>query len=91
MARLFTDKTENGSSDVYELTVPSGAVAVFGTFDGATITISVSIDNTNFIDSEVFTTEGVKRFDFIRGGYVKATLSDAGASTSISVDIREEV
>lgn len=88
---LFTDRTTDGTSDAYEIEAIRGAVAVTGTFDGAEVDIEMSIDGgTTYVSTETITAASIKIFQFIKRGLVRAVVSSAGASTSLTVKVRLE-
>lgn len=64
----------------------SGDLFISGTFDGATVTLYGSMDNTTFAAyaSGVFTAPTIYRLE-TRMRYLKATITGAGGSTNISV------
>lgn len=61
---------------------------VFGTFDSATVTIEASLDGTNWtpIDNGEFT-EPLLRTLRLKNCSLRATMTDAGASSSVTVQI----
>lgn len=87
---LFSERTTDGTSEAFEVVEPRGAIAVSGTFDGATVTIESSIDGTTFIETEQATTDSMIVFEFIKGGKFRAVVSSAGASTSLTVKLALE-
>lgn len=87
---LLNTQTTNATSDAFVLSSPKGAVAVSGTFDTATIAIQMSIDGTIWTEAETFTSAGLKVFQFIKRGQVRAVLTSAGGSTSLTVKLEQE-
>lgn len=68
------------------LNVPrEGSLFIFGTFDGATVTIQDSMDGTEWFDvpSGAFTAKSRANYQ-THAQYVRAVVSGAGASTSVS-------
>lgn len=89
---LFSTQTTNGTSDAIELTEGKGAIAVSGTFDSCSIAIEMSIDGgSTYITTDTITSSAVRVFNFIKRGKVRAVLSSAGGSTSITVKLQPEV
>jgi hypothetical protein len=90
VADLLTDETAD--------TVGTGAshsgactVYVYGTWDGANVTIQVSPDDTNYVNADLFGADtfrgnGAVGIDGKGTYYVRAVLTDAGSSTSISAE-----
>ena len=91
-ALLFNARTTDGNSDPYEIPARKvGAsriftVHVFGTFNGATVTLEVSYDGSTYIaiPSASWTSASVQNLD-IRTRYIRAVIASAGGSTSLSV------
>jgi hypothetical protein len=65
---------------------PVFTAMAFGTFDGATVTLEVSPDGTEWVSAYAFTSEEVK---LIEGTFyaIRGTVSSAGASTSLSLTV----
>lgn len=82
---LFNDQQANDTSDPAKCASPV-SVFVEGDFDGATITLSVSrTENGAYVDIENTTVAAVINVDINGIFYLKAALTDAGGSTSITV------
>ena len=89
---LFENRTTDGTSDYLKLVEPFGAVAISGTFDGASVAIEASLDDgTTYIVSDTLTVASIKRFEFVKNGKMRAVISSAGASTSLTIKIITEV
>jgi hypothetical protein len=97
MDLLLDAATGNGSGDVAGgaalAAYPVKNIWCWGTFDGCTATVEVSPDNSNWFDALdangdplAFTSKGVKAVD-ARAAYYRATVSSAGAETSVSCGI----
>lgn len=93
MARtIAANMTANGSSSpplVYTGSAAFGTfvnLQVFGIFNGATVTIEARIDGTNWtpLDGGVFTTPKLTTLR-LRSADLRATLSNAGASTDVTI------
>jgi hypothetical protein len=84
--QIFTARTTDGSSASFESNGRVVTVVVNGTFDGATVTIEVSPNlGTTWIPTTVtFTSAGVQNFVSGVGFSHRATVSSAGASTSLN-------
>ena len=88
---LFSDRTTDGTSDSMTLTESRGAVSVTGTFDGATAAIQMSIDDgTTWVETDSVTSASMNVFQFIKRGKIRAVISSAGASTSLTVAVQQE-
>lgn len=86
MAKLFSDASSNHSSDSINWSGGTGTFWVWGTFDGATIKLEASPDGSNWFDvgtAATLTQKGVAAFA-LGTCKLRATLVDAGASTSLS-------
>ena len=91
---LFSNQTSNGNSSV--IVVPPRrpnksekyTVIVFGTFDGCTVKLQASADNSTFVDipSASWTSATVVNLE-MHVPFIRANLSSAGASTSVSLYI----
>lgn len=89
-AQLMTARTTNGSDGAVPWAGGEGLLSVWGTPDGCMVQISFSPDNgTTFIDTDgaSLLAAGSVRVAYPIG-LLKATISSAGASTSMSVQIR---
>jgi len=101
---LFTNQTVDGSSIAFRLRPDDGnredqsILLVYGTWDGATVTLTVSNDRDGtFVPLRdaygaqigVFTADSGVSVDAGKHAFGKLTLSDAGASTSISAEHEE--
>jgi hypothetical protein len=64
-------------------------VYVYGTFDGCTVKIQASLDNSTWIDitNASYTTAKVDNIT-INTNYIRAVVSNDGASTSVSAHIK---
>lgn len=93
MQYLLNAATANGAGPVCGgnamASYPNKGVQVVGTFDGATVTITVSLDGVNFgsaLDGDdvalTFTAAGTQRLD--GQWFVKATITNAGAATNLT-------
>jgi hypothetical protein len=88
MPTLFKNKTDDGDGTIIDWNGndnPAG-IQVEGTWDGATVTIKGSYnDGVTYKDpaNAVFTEDTITDIE-IATGKVKATISDAGAATSLS-------
>jgi len=83
---LLTARTTDGTdgAEPWSSNGP-GTLHVFGTWDGATVTISGSGDGVNFDVpvGAIYTSDSIEEFE--AGNInVKATISSAGASTSLT-------
>jgi hypothetical protein len=87
---LLTEETDDVSSGIYTLSNPVGAVAVFGTFDDATVTIEASLDKENFVTVKEITSEELLRFELVKNAHIRATISSAGAGTELTVQLQLE-
>ena len=89
---LFSERTTDGTSQAFTVDSSRGAVAVSGTFDGATVALEASIDGgTTFISCTEVTEAAIKAFQATRGTKIRATISSAGASTSLTVNLQPEL
>lgn len=88
---FFAAKTTNGAGTDLGWNGGRGAFAVFGTFNGATVTFSASPDGgMTFIDlgsDAVLTAAGVVNFDLPAGFALRAALSAVGGSTSLTASL----
>ena len=90
---LFTARTTNGSSTAHELNRSSASLFVWGTFDSCSVKLEISPNaGTDYVDGPTdwtFTAAGFVEIRVcpVEAGYVRATLSSAGAGTSINVRI----
>ena len=88
LLRLQNDATANGSTDATTWPGGVGTFHSFGTHDGETNTLQVSLDGgTTYIavgTDTTLTADGIGTFELPKGAKIRATLSSAGASTSIS-------
>lgn len=91
MAKLLDSATSDG--DGPEVTLngnQGGEIQISGTWDGATVTLKGSLDNgatyTEPPDSlGRFTSDTIEALNFHAPGKIRATISNAGASTNISM------
>lgn len=72
---------------------PTKTVFVWGTFDGATVTIEISPDGVEWFDAPnsdgdplEFTAKGVENID-VQCAYIRAVVTNAGASTEVSAAV----
>jgi len=91
MPTFFENKTDDGDSAVIDWNgnCNPGSLQIVGVFDGATVTITGSMnDGANYTApvNSSFTSEVITPFEMATGK-VKATISNAGASTSLSAYI----
>lgn len=90
MSRIvfFTDQTTNETSSPFSISDGGmKQVKVTGVFDGAVLTPEADFDVDDFaslVDS-TFCDEGIRMIYTIPGQRIRFTLSDVGASTSITV------
>ena len=87
---LFSEQTTDATSSSHQLTEFRGVVAVSGTWDGASVALELSVDDSEFISSDTVTSDSMRAFQFMKGGYIRAVITSAGASTSLTVEVREE-
>jgi hypothetical protein len=91
MPQLLNNATTDGAGtaiDWYGNPNP-GTLQINGTWDGATVTISGSIDDgSNYIAplNSAYTSNVIVNFD-MAVGKIKATVSNAGASTNLNAYI----
>lgn len=85
MVTLFAARTTDGNSSSKPWNGGYGTFFVFGTFNGCTVKLQWSPDGTNWADvaDASFTAAGQINFE-VAGGYVRANVSSAGGSTSIT-------
>jgi hypothetical protein len=84
--------TEDGAVESKQVGGGSFELFISGAFDGASVALERSIDNTTWVpvfadtDGTAYaqTTAGAIRFD-LAGGYVRANVSSAGDSTDLDV------
>lgn len=86
---LMTARAANGTDGAVGWSGGRAMLSVWGTFNGATVTISFSPDGTTYIDSPsaVFTAADSPIVDY-PAGTLKATISSAGGSTSLNAKIQ---
>lgn len=86
---LLSLRTTNGNNGGnYILQTHIFSIASFGTFNGCTVALEVSLNNgTNYVfaDDTAFTAEGVKTIQLKPGAYLRGNVTNAGASTNISL------
>lgn len=86
---LLSAQTSNGSGSPATWNGGGvGTVFVYGTWDSAQVDIEVSPDGSTWValgGDMAFTEDGVQNFDLAAGVKVRATVTSAGASTSVSV------
>lgn len=89
---LFNNRTTDGTSQAFTVDSPRGAVAISGTFDGATVALEASIDGgTTYISCTSVTEAAIKAFQATSDTRIRATISSAGASTSLTVNLQPEL
>ena len=84
---LLTDAAVNGSSASYSVWGPRLAFQFAGTWNGATISLETSLDEGttwNTITGHAYTTDTAKVVWVTRGMLVRATITNAGASTVLN-------
>lgn len=84
--QLFAARTTNGSATATENTSYLQTVYCWGTFDGATVTIEGSPNNTEWFSLTSFTAKGVKGIG-VNARYLRGTVSGAGAATSLTLTV----
>jgi regulation of enolase protein 1 (concanavalin A-like superfamily) len=86
---LFSARTTNGNSS--SVLHPGGPVLLIirGTLGGATVKLQVSDDGTNWVDLQyaAFTAESAVLMDLPINTPIRAVVSGAGGSTSVTVAI----
>lgn len=89
MNKLFTARTTDGSSDgSYGAPDFNRArmIVAWGTWDGATLTMEVSVDDTTWVALEdgAFTVDTAKTMLLPASVQLRATVASAGGSTSLN-------
>jgi hypothetical protein len=81
--KLFDGATADGPGDA--VTVHRGAVAfaAAGTFDGATVTLQLSLDGQEWFDVASLGSKDIKLVD-MPPAIIRASISGAGGSTSVT-------
>lgn len=88
---LFSARATDGTSTAFSVETSRGAVAITGTFGGATVSLEASIDGgTTFVSCTSVTAAAIKAFQAMRRIFIRAVISGAGASTSITVNLQPE-
>tara|TARA_R110002020_G_scaffold132746_7_gene296363 strand:+ start:5646 stop:5936 length:291 start_codon:yes stop_codon:yes gene_type:complete len=86
--QLFTNQTANGSSIAAQASKTQFmTLFIDGTWDGATVIMEVSPDNTNWIavrNNASWTDSGADNFYANEGVWMRLTVSGAGASTDLN-------
>ena len=86
---LLNAKTTNGAGT--DLIVRDGGfklLRIYGTFDGATVTLSIDFNgSTTFVTDSAYTAQGVYYVNSKVGLTYRATISGAGAGTSLSAEM----
>lgn len=86
---LLAAKTTNGSGT--DAVVKDGGfklLRIYGTFDGATVTLSIDFNgSTTFVNDSTYTAQGVYYVNSKVGLTYRLTISAAGASTSLSAEM----
>ena len=90
MKTLLTNQTTNGSGSPVD--AKDGGyriVRFYGTFDGCSVTVEADFGDGNFVAAQDTpkTEAGLIYLQLAQGMRVRATVSNAGASTDISVDM----
>ena len=87
---LFSARTTDGDSSAVGWNGGRGALVVNGTWDGATMTLKAADASGNYIslgsDAEL-TADGIVNFDLPAGFTLRATLSNDGATTSLTAAV----
>ena len=90
---IFTNQTSNTTSSTFPSDGTVRTVFCSGTFDGAIVKIQSSPDNSNWFDIDGLTfnapanTPDPVNFQIAAAVNLRATVTNAGASTSISLTI----
>jgi len=96
MELLLDGQTANtdGTQDTYELSTnlyySETVVKCFGTFDGCTVTLQASADDTNWVavgSDTTFTSAGFGVFYLPNKVSIRGSVTSAGASTDVSLGI----
>lgn len=82
--QLLSARTTNGSGTSIENYSYLQSVYCWGTFDGATVTLEGSPDNSEWFTLTSFSVKGVKGIG-VNARYLRGTVSSAGASTSVTL------
>lgn len=80
--QLLSQATTNGNSTAHENYAYLQTIYCWGTFDGATITLQASPNNSEWFDVASFTQKTVRGVG-LNARYLRANISNAGASTSV--------
>lgn len=87
---LFTAEDSDGASPTLRWEGGGGLIAAYGTFDAASVLVQWSPDNgTTWFDIATVLEEGVTQFNIPGSVAVRGTISSAGGSTSVSVQLFE--
>ena len=83
---FFSARTSDGSAGGAEFAADIWTVQVYGTWDGATVTFDCSVDGENWepIADAEFTEDGSVNIELAPRCSIRATVSDADASTSLT-------
>jgi hypothetical protein len=90
MTILLSNQTENGDGpEVPWNGNQPGEIQIYGTFDGATVTVKLSLDGGVTFTAPPqgigeFTAETVEPLNLNAPGIIRATVSNAGASTDLT-------
>ena len=87
---FFTDKATDGAGTDLGWNGGRGSFVASGTWDGATVTFSAADESGDFIDlgsDAVLTADGIVNFDLPAGFTLRATLSNDGATTSLTAAV----
>ncbi len=81
---LLQARTTNGSGTAMENTSYLQSVYCWGTFDGATVTLEASPDNSEWFTIVTCTAKSVRGIG-VNARFLRGTVSGAGASTSVTL------
>lgn len=88
---LFTDQTANGNSAVFNAVMREySLIRVYGVWDGASVQAFADFDDSGTycaLTEGVWTQDNIKTLYLKPGVKLRMTLSDAGASTSLSAEV----
>lgn len=80
---FFSAQASNGSSASKQSTGEWITVSATGTWDGATLTYEISMDDTTWVavSDATFTADGIANVQLAPGTYIRATLSSVGTTS----------
>lgn len=81
---LLNARTTNGSGTAQQNYSYLQSIYCWGTFDGATVTLEGSPDNTEWFPILTFAAKGVKGVG-INARYLRGTVAGAGAATTVQL------